>query len=203
MSYTILYLISYLFAGNGHYCLKIVFLFVETYNFGFVVALKNKNLISSNYCPIYMKCPYCGYEETQVIDSRDTENLEATRRRRECSKCKKRFTTYERVEEAEIVVVKKDGKRERYERQKLINGMLKACEKRSIPLEKIEKLVDDVESDLRKRDSVEVDSKVIGNIVMKKLKSLDKVAYIRFASVYLEFEDLDRFEEELDKLQKK
>jgi len=150
-----------------------------------------------------MKCPYCGYEETQVIDSRDTENLEATRRRRECSKCKKRFTTYERVEEAEIVVVKKDGKRERYERQKLINGMLKACEKRSIPLEKIEKLVDDVESDLRKRDSVEVDSKVIGNIVMKKLKSLDKVAYIRFASVYLEFEDLDRFEEELDKLQKK
>ena len=150
-----------------------------------------------------MKCPYCNYEETQVIDSRDTENLEATRRRRECSKCKKRFTTYERVEEADIVVVKKDGKRERFERQKLINGMLKACEKRPISLDKIEKLVDDVESDLRKRDSVEVDSKTIGRLVMKKLKSLDKVAYIRFASVYLEFEDLARFEEELDKLQKK
>jgi|TARA_B100001964_G_scaffold237107_1_gene300024 transcriptional repressor NrdR len=150
-----------------------------------------------------MKCPYCSHEETQVIDSRDTENLEATRRRRECSKCKKRFTTYERVEEADIVVVKKDGKRERYERQKLINGILKACEKRPIPLEKIEKIVDDVESDLRKRDSVEVGSKTIGKITMRKLKSLDKVAYIRFASVYLEFEDLTRFEEELDKLQKK
>jgi len=150
-----------------------------------------------------MKCPYCNYEETQVIDSRDTENLEATRRRRECTKCNKRFTTYERLEEADIVVVKKEGKRERFERQKVINGILKACEKRPISLEKIEKLVDEVESDLRKRDSVEVDSKIIGNLVMKKLKSLDKVAYIRFASVYLEFEDLTRFEEELDKLQKK
>ena len=150
-----------------------------------------------------MKCPYCNNGETQVIDSRDTENLEATRRRRECSKCKKRFTTYERVEEADIVVVKKDGKRERFERQKLINGILKACEKRSISLERIEKLVDDAESDLRKRDSVEVDSKTIGKLVMRKLKSLDKVAYIRFASVYLEFEDLTRFEEELEKLQKK
>ena len=150
-----------------------------------------------------MKCPYCNNEETQVIDTRDTENLEATRRRRECLKCNKRFTTYERVEEAEIVVVKKDGKRERFERQKVINGILKACEKRDISLEKIEKLVDDVESDLRKRDSVEVESKVIGELIMKKLKSLDKIAYIRFASVYREFEDLERFEEELEKLQKK
>jgi len=150
-----------------------------------------------------MKCPYCNHEETQVIDSRDTENLEATRRRRECAKCNKRFTTYERLEEADIVVVKKDGKRERFERQKVINGILKACEKRPISLEKVEKLVDDLESDLRKRDSVEVDSKTIGKLVMKKLKNLDKVAYIRFASVYLEFDDLTRFEEELDKLQKK
>ena len=150
-----------------------------------------------------MKCPYCNNEETQVIDTRDTENLEATRRRRECLKCSKRFTTYERVEEAEIVVVKKDGKRERFERQKVINGVLKACEKRDISLEKIEKLVDDVESDLRKRDSVEVESKIIGELIMKKLKYLDKIAYIRFASVYREFEDLERFEEELEKLQKK
>ena len=150
-----------------------------------------------------MKCPYCGYEETQVIDTRETENLEATRRRRECLKCNKRFTTYERVEEADIIVVKKDGKRERFERQKVINGVLKSCEKRSIPLDKIEKADDEVESDLRKRDSVEVDSKVIGEIVMKKLKTLDKIAYIRFASVYREFEDLERFEEELEKLQKK
>ena len=150
-----------------------------------------------------MKCPYCSYEETQVIDSRDTENLESTRRRRECSKCKKRFTTYERVEEADIIVVKKDGKRERYERQKLMNGVIKACEKRQIPLEKIEKLVDYVESDLRKRDSVEIESKTLGSITMRKLRSLDKVAFLRFASVYLEFEDIDRFEEELEKLQKK
>jgi len=150
-----------------------------------------------------MKCHYCNYEETQVIDTRDTENLESTRRRRECIKCKKRFTTYERVEEADIVVVKKDGKRERFERQKLLNGIIKACEKRSIPLEKIEKLVDDVESDLRKRESVEIESKIVGRIAMRKLRSLDKVAFLRFASVYLEFEDLGRFEEELDKLQKK
>ena len=150
-----------------------------------------------------MKCSYCNHEETQVIDTRETENLETTRRRRECLKCNKRFTTYERVEEAEIIVVKKDGKRERFERKKLLNGILKACEKRNIPLEKIEKVADDVESDLRKRDSVEVESKVIGEIAMRKLKSLDKIAYIRFASVYQEFEDLQRFEEELEKLLKK
>lgn len=150
-----------------------------------------------------MKCPYCNFEETQVIDTRETENLEATRRRRGCLKCNKRFTTYERVEEADIIVVKKDGRRERFERKKLMGGILKACEKRDISLDKIEKLVDEVESDLRKRDSVEVDSKIIGELAMRKLKTLDKVAYIRFASVYREFEDLDRFEEELEKLQKK
>jgi len=150
-----------------------------------------------------MKCTYCNFKETQVIDTRETENLEATRRRRECLKCKRRFTTYERVEEADIVVVKKDGKRQRFERQKLVNGYLKACEKRHISLDRIEKLVDDVESELRKRDTVEVDSKVVGNIALRKLKSLDKVAYIRFASVYREFEDLDKFVEELEKLQKK
>ena len=150
-----------------------------------------------------MKCPYCNYEETQVIDSRDTENLETTRRRRECTKCNRRFTTYERVEEADIVVVKKDGSRERYQRQKLLNGILEACEKRQIALEKIEKIVDEVESDLRKRDTVEVDSKTIGRIAMRKLRSLDKVAFLRFASVYLEFDDIERFQEELEKLQKK
>jgi transcriptional repressor NrdR len=137
------------------------------------------------------------------MDSRDTEDLEATRRRRECLKCNKRFTTYERVEEADIVIIKKDGNRERFDRQKLTNGILKACEKRSISMEKIEKLVDSVESDLRKRDSVEVKSDSLGKLIMRKLKTLDKVAYIRFASVYLEFEDLNRFGEELEKLQKK
>ena len=150
-----------------------------------------------------MKCPYCSHEETQVIDTRETENLEATRRRRECLKCNKRFTTYERIEEADIIVVKKDGAREKFSRQKLINGILKACEKRPISMDKIEALADSVESELRKRDTVEVDSKIVGNVTMRKLKSLDKVAYIRFASVYLGFEDLDRFGEELEKLQKK
>ena len=150
-----------------------------------------------------MKCPYCNFEDTQVIDSRDTENLESTRRRRECTKCKKRFTTYERVEEADIVVVKKDGSREKFERQKVLKGVIESCEKRSIPLEKIEKLVDAVESDLRKRESVEIESKSLGRIVMRRLKNLDKVAFLRFASVYLEFEDIDRFAEELEKLQKK
>lgn len=150
-----------------------------------------------------MRCPYCNYEETQVIDTRETENLEATRRRRECLKCSKRFTTYERVEEAEIVIVKKNGRRERFERKKVLDGILKACEKRDISLEKIEKIVDEVESDLRKRDSVEVESRVVGELVMKKLKTLDKVAYIRFASVYKEFEGLEKFEEELEKLMKK
>ena len=150
-----------------------------------------------------MKCPYCSNEDTKVIDKRETEDLEATCRRRECLKCGKRFTTYERIEEADIIVVKKEGSRERFNRQKLISGILKACEKRPISMDKIEALVDSLESDLRKRDTVEVDSKIIGKLVMKKLKSLDKVAYIRFASVYLEFEDLTRFEEELEKLQKK
>ena len=151
-----------------------------------------------------MKCPYCLHQITKVIDKRDseTQNL-ITRRRRECTKCDKRFTTYERVEEADIIVVKKDGRRERFGRKKLIDGILKACEKRDISLDKVEKLVDEVESDLRKRDSVEVESKVIGELVMKKLKTLDKVAYIRFASVYREFEDLERFGEELEKLIKK
>ena len=150
-----------------------------------------------------MKCPFCNHEETQVIDSRETENLETTRRRRECQKCHKRFTTYERAEFAEIIVVKKDGKRERFDRQKLINGLMKASEKRPITLEKIETLVDSVESELRKRDSAEVDSKTIGHLSMKKLKTLDKVAYIRFASVYHEFENLERLDEEVDKLLKK
>ncbi len=150
-----------------------------------------------------MKCHFCGHEDTKVIDKRDTENLELTRRRRECLKCQRRFTTYERLEESDIIVVKKDGNRERFDRQKLMKGVLTATEKLPIPLEKVEKVVDSVESEIRKRDTIEVDSKIIGDIVMKKLKALDKVAYIRFAAVYLQFEDLDRFWEELEKLQKK
>ncbi len=150
-----------------------------------------------------MKCPYCSHKETKVLDKRETEELSATRRRRECLKCKKRFTTYERSEEFELMIVKKDGRRERFDRHKLLNGLLKACEKRPVSMEKIEKVASDIESELREKGKNEVPSKRIGLIVMRKLKSLDKVAYIRFVSVYLEFEDLQRFEEELGKLQKK
>ena len=150
-----------------------------------------------------MKCPYCLSTETKVVDKREADEEQITRRRRECLKCGKRFTTYERVEVINLAVIKKDGRVEPFDREKLKLGILKACEKRPISMDKIEQLVDGVESELRKRDTVEVDSKIVGKITMRKLKSLDKVAYIRFASVYSEFEDLDRFSEELEKLQKK
>ena len=150
-----------------------------------------------------MKCPYCNNKETKVLDKRETEDLSVTRRRRECLKCKKRFTTYEKVEEFELVIAKKDGKRERFDRHKLLIGIIKACEKRPVSMEKIEKIVDNIELDLRDKVKSEIPSKKIGEMVMRKLRSLDKVAYIRFASVYREFEDLEKFEEELGKLQKR
>ncbi|MBS3131211.1 transcriptional regulator NrdR [Candidatus Woesearchaeota archaeon] len=150
-----------------------------------------------------MKCIYCSHPETKVVDKREPEDLSTTRRRRECLKCGKRFTTYERPETVEIVVVKKDGRRERFDRQKLLSGVLKSCEKRPVTADSIQKLVSDIESDLKEKGENEISSRKIGSLVMKKLKSLDKVAYIRFASVYREFEDLESFEEELEKLQKK
>ena len=150
-----------------------------------------------------MKCHYCNNKETKVLDKRETEDLSVTRRRRECLKCKKRFTTYEKAEEFELVIAKKDGKRERFDRHKLLTGIIKACEKRPVSMEKIEKVVEEIESDLRDKVKSEIPSKKIGEMVMRKLRSLDKVDYIRFASVYREFEDLERFEEELGKLQKR
>ena len=147
-----------------------------------------------------MKCPYCSNSNTRVMDKRETEDSNVTRRRRECLKCKKRFTTYERVETLDLTVVKKNGKRENFDRHKLMAGLLKACEKRPIPREKIEKVADDIEAKLRVHKETEVDSSFIGELVMKKLKKLDKVAYIRFASVYREFTDLDSFKEEMGKL---
>jgi len=134
------------------------------------------------------------------MDKRETEDSNVTRRRRECLKCEKRFTTYERVETLDLTVVKKNGKRENFDRHKLMAGLLRACEKRPIPREKIEKVADDIESKLRVHKETEVDSSFIGELVMKKLKKLDKVAYIRFASVYREFADLDSFKEEMEKL---
>ncbi len=147
-----------------------------------------------------MKCPYCFNEETQVIDSRETEDQAAVRRRRECAKCEKRFTTYERIELLDLIVVKKDGSRQAFDRNKLIAGIRRACEKRPIPTEKIERAVDEIEQELRTMASNEVQSKLIGNLVMKKLRAIDPVAYVRFASVYKSFRNLQAFERELDKL---
>jgi len=147
-----------------------------------------------------MKCPYCFSDDTQVIDSRETEDQAAVRRRRECTKCEKRFTTYERIELLDLIVVKKDGSRQAYDRSKLIAGIRRACEKRPIPTEKIERAVDEIEKELRGMPSNEVQSKLIGNLVMKNLRGLDPVAYIRFASVYKSFKNLQAFEKEMDKL---
>ena len=144
-----------------------------------------------------MICPYCLHIETKVIDSRESENT--VRRRRECLKCSKRFTTYEKVE-FDLVILKKDNRIEPFSREKLKRSIVKATGKRPISLEKIEKVTDEIEQDLRNLKSYEIQSKVIGDKVMKKLKSLDRVAYIRFASVYKEFKDIDDLAEELKKM---
>lgn len=145
-----------------------------------------------------MKCPYCGNSDTDVVETRDGEG--ATRRRRECKKCGKRFTTYERVENVELVVIKKDGRREKFDREKLRRGIVKATEKRPVGVDLIEATVSEIEQELRSKDTTEVSSKTIGNLVLRKLKKIDKVAYIRFASVYLDFGDLADFEKVIDKL---
>jgi transcriptional repressor NrdR len=145
-----------------------------------------------------MKCPYC-LTNTKVLDKR--ESKDATRRRRECLKCKKRFTTYERVE-THLVVIKKDGRREPYIRDKIKNGILKACEKRPISQEKIDKCVSEIEEQIKNLGKNEIQSKIIGETIIKKLKKLDKIAYIRFASVYLEFKDVDEFNEKIKELKR-
>ena len=147
-----------------------------------------------------MRCPYCTNQDTEVIETRDNDDLTKTRRRRECVKCGKRFTTYERIETVPIIVIKRDSKKEQFSRDKLEKGILKACEKTTVGIEDIEKLVDDVERELRGFDSVEVESKKIGQLAALKLKKLDKIAYIRFASVFRRFVDVEDFEKELAKL---
>ena len=147
-----------------------------------------------------MKCPYCSFEESKVIDSRPTDEGERIRRRRECLKCQKRFTTYEIIESLPIIVIKKDKSREVFNRDKLIGGMLKACEKRPVSINDIERAVDDIEVKLQNSLDREVTSDAIGELVMEKLKELDEVAYVRFASVYRQFKDLSTFMEELNKL---
>jgi transcriptional repressor NrdR len=150
-----------------------------------------------------MKCPFCGFSETKVVDKRDSSDMDVTRRRRECLKCHERFTTYERPDVSEIVVLKKDGTKQTFDRSKLLRGIVRACEKRPIAVGLMEKLTDDIEAELRKDPSREISSSKIGRLVMKKLKKLDKVAYLRFASVYREFEDVDDFEKEVNRLVKK
>lgn len=147
-----------------------------------------------------MKCPYCGSNETEVVETRDSEDLETIRRRRACLKCDKRFTTYERIENIHLVVIKKDGRREQFNRDKLKAGIVNAAQKTKVSLEKIDKLVTEVERELRGGESVEVESKKIGQLVANKLKKIDKVAYIRFSSVFRRFLDVEDFEKELKKL---
>ena len=147
-----------------------------------------------------MRCPYCGYEESKVIDSRPTDEGERIRRRRECLKCAKRFTTYEMIENLPIVVIKKDGSRETFDRQKLLTGMLRACEKRPVSIEMLDKAINDIEAVIQNSLDREVQSDKIGELVMEKLKDIDEVAYVRFASVYRQFKDINTFMTELNKL---
>lgn len=147
-----------------------------------------------------MKCPYCDYFESKVIDSRPTDEGQAIRRRRECINCNKRFTTYEKIEEIPIIIVKKDGNRQAYDRNKLLNGILKSCEKRPVSISTIEQIVDDIEKNLSNSLEKEITSVVIGEMVMNKLKNVDEVAYVRFASVYRQFKDVNSFMEELKKI---
>ncbi len=147
-----------------------------------------------------MKCPYCGYAESKVIDSRPTDEDSRIRRRRECLNCAKRFTTYEAVENLPIIVVKRDKSRELFDRNKLFNGMLRACEKRPVSIETLEKAVDDIEVQLQNSLDREVSAMVIGEYAMDKLKEIDEVAYVRFASVYRQFKDINSFHEAINTL---
>lgn len=147
-----------------------------------------------------MKCPYCGFAESKVIDSRPTEDGNAIRRRRGCAKCERRFTTYEKLETISMVVIKKDNSRQPYDRNKLLSGIIRACEKRPISIVQMESIVDDIEAELYQTMLREIDSSDIGERVMKKLKDLDEVAYVRFAAVYKRFNDIHAFMEELNAL---
>ncbi|MFB0972588.1 MAG: transcriptional repressor NrdR [Tissierellia bacterium] len=144
-----------------------------------------------------MKCPYCDYDDSKVVDSRPTDDNQSIRRRRECLKCKKRFTTYERLEKSPIVVVKKDGVRQSYDRSKLLNGMIRACEKRPVSLSRLEEAVDNVEKKIYNSLEREIKSQDIGEMVMLELKEIDEISYVRFASVYRQFKDINSFMEEI------
>ena len=147
-----------------------------------------------------MKCPYCGYQESKVVDSRHSDDGVSIRRRRECLKCQKRFTTFETIESVSFVVVKKDKTRESFDRMKLLNGLVRACEKRPVTMSQLENAVSDIEQSLQATMKNEISTTEIGELVMDKLKELDEVAYVRFASVYRQFKDITTFRDELNKL---
>jgi len=147
-----------------------------------------------------MKCPFCDNDDTKVVDSRPTDEGQSIRRRRECEKCGRRFTTYEKIEQIPLIVVKKDGSRQTFDRAKVMNGIIKACEKRPVPMDDIEKIVDDIERGLSNLMLKEMDSSIIGEYVMEHLRDLDDVAYVRFASVYRQFTDAESFRKEIEKL---
>ena len=147
-----------------------------------------------------MKCPYCGYEESKVIDSRPTDEGQRIRRRRECLECAKRFTTYEVIESLPIIVIKKDKSRETFNRDKLMNGLLRACEKRPVSIDTLDNVIDEIEVIIQNSLDREVSTEKIGELVMEKLKIIDEVAYVRFASVYRQFKDINTFMDELNKL---
>jgi transcriptional repressor NrdR len=147
-----------------------------------------------------MKCPYCGYEESKVIDSRPTDEGQRIRRRRECLQCQKRFTTYEIIESLPIIVIKKDKSRETFNRDKLMTGLLRACEKRPVSIDTLDNMIDEIEVTIQNSLDREVSSERIGELVMDKLKKIDEVAYVRFASVYRQFKDINTFMTELNKL---
>lgn len=149
-----------------------------------------------------MRCPFCGYEESKVIDSRSTDEGEAIRRRRECIKCEKRFTSYEKIETIPISVIKKDKSREVFDREKILSGLMKACEKRPISLEQMENLVDEIENFIYNSFQKEITTEKIGEMIMERLRKIDEVAYVRFASVYRQFKDINTFMDELNKILK-
>lgn len=153
----------------------------------------------TTFCGDNMHCPYCGYDDSKVIDSRTVND--SVRRRRRCLKCERRFTTYERIEPYGLMVVKKDGRREPFHRSKLLTGIRKACEKRPLPMQAVERLVEEIETEVQALSKVEVPSTLIGEMVMERLRRLDDIAYIRFASVYRAFKDIEGLKEELERLE--
>ncbi|ADL42343.1 ATP-cone domain protein [Caldicellulosiruptor obsidiansis OB47] len=147
-----------------------------------------------------MRCPFCGYEDSKVVDTRPTDEGRTIKRRRECLKCQKRFTTYEKVERQPILVIKKDNRREEFDRNKILNGIIKACQKRPVSIEQMNKIVDEIENEIYNSMREEISSREIGEMVMEKLKKIDEISYVRFASVYRQFKDINTFIEELQKL---